>query len=206
MRTADSFWDMAAAKYVKSPIKNVPAYEKTMERTRAHLTRADKALEIGCGSGSTAMLLADRVDHITASDISAKMVGYGKANARDSQVGNIDFLHGTVFDDTFERDSFDVVMAFNLIHLMEGQDQVVARIYDLLKPGGRFISKTPCLSGRWTWRVAIRGLQLFGRAPYVAFLDPPRLEALITGAGFSIMETGDYPPNVPSRFVVAKKP
>ena len=68
------FWDKIAAKYAKSPIKNMEAYNQTMDRTKSHLAKDDSVLEVGCGTGSTALLLADSVQHITASDISANMI------------------------------------------------------------------------------------------------------------------------------------
>jgi len=58
MTHAAAFWDKRAKKYASSPIKNKQAYTETMDRTKAHLSIDDKVLEIGCGTGSTTLLLA----------------------------------------------------------------------------------------------------------------------------------------------------
>ena len=53
MRNPEKFWDKVAKKYAKSPIKNLQAYNETMERTKTHLSVGDSVLEVGCGTGST---------------------------------------------------------------------------------------------------------------------------------------------------------
>lgn len=204
MRSADSFWDATAEKYAKSPIKNMPAYIETMDRTKAYLSKDDTVLEVGCGTGSTALLLADSVAHITASDISAKMVDIGKGKARDQQVANVDFLQATVFDDRLESEAYDAVLAYNFLHLLRNPEQAVGRIRDLLKPGGVFISKTVCLAAyNPMLRLVVPLMQLVRIAPYVGFWKTSDPDKWMADAGFSIVETGEYPKS--SRFVVARK-
>ena len=98
MQTAETFWDKNAEKYSRSPVKNVPAYERTLERTRSYLSADDEVLELGCGTGSTALLLADAVKHITGSDISANMIGIARAKAQDKKTANVTFVQATVTD------------------------------------------------------------------------------------------------------------
>lgn len=42
--------------------------------------------------------------------------------------------------------TFDVVLGFNVLHLVAVRDAVLQNVCRLLKPGGLFISKTPCLA------------------------------------------------------------
>ena len=39
MITSQKFWDKVAPKYAKQPVKNVAAYEETLARVRAHLSK-----------------------------------------------------------------------------------------------------------------------------------------------------------------------
>lgn len=206
MVSAEKFWDRQAVGYAKKPIKNMQAYNETMARTRSYLSKGDNVLEIGCGSGSTALLLADNVKHITASDISSKMIEIGTNKAREQQIENATFIRGEVFDDAFAKGSFDVVLAYNLLHLMENRPAVIRRIHELLRPEGLFISKTLCFKGHMSiWRVLIPIFRLIGYAPYVGVFTIPEFEGLITDANFQIIETGLYPPSPPARFIVARK-
>lgn len=206
MRTAENFWDRAAEKYAKSPIKNMEAYNRTMERTRFHLSKGDSVLEAGCGTGSTALLLADSVKRIMASDISANMIDIAKGKAKAQQVENVSFVKATLFDDSLAEGSFDAILTFNFLHLLEDAPGAVRRIRALLKPEGLFISKTVCLAEQSRlWRVVIYVMQKLGFAPYVRFLRIHELEELIVKEGFRIVETGDYPVSPAGRFVVVRK-
>jgi len=206
MRSPAKFWDKIADKYAKKPVKDVASYNKTLDCTRKHLSEGDNVLEVGCGTGSTALLLAPSVKQITASDISSRMIEIAREKAVVRGVENVRFEQGTLFDERLEKGSFDVVLGFNFLHLLEDIPGAVRRIHELLKPGGSFISKTVCLTEQtrlWSLLVAI--LNPLGLAPPVKCLRVAELEDLITGAGFEILETGSYPPSPPSRFIVARK-
>lgn len=205
---ADSarFWDKIADKYAKKPVKDTESYDKTLDCTRKHLSASDEVLEIGCGTGSTALLLAPSAKRITGSDISPRMIEIAGEKAVNQKVENVRFERGTAFDEKLERESFDVVMAFNLIHLLDDIPGAVSRVHELLKPRGLFISKTVCLAEQsrlWAFAVAI--MKPLGFAPDVTCLKVAELEGMITGAGFEILETGLYPPSPPARFIVARK-
>ena len=206
MASTAQFWDRHADGYSKRPVKNMEAYDRTMERTRAYLQDTDKVLEIGCGTGTTALRLADAVDRITATDISGRMLEIGQRKADDQNVTNVGFQKFVLDDDTFEPGSFDVILAYNLLHLLEDTPGSLTRIRELLKPGGRFISKSICLKGQGTWmRFLIPVMQLVGMAPHVNFWTVADLEDLVRQAGFEIVETGNYPAKPPSRFIVATR-
>ena len=79
-------------------------------------------------------------------------------------------------------------------------------MHELLKPGGRFVSKTICLAEQTRlWSLVVAVMKPLGFAPAVRCLKVAELEAMITDAGFEILETGFYPTSPPSRFVIARK-
>ncbi len=206
MRSSENFWDKTAEDYAKSPIKNVPAYEEALARTKSYLSAGDKVLEVGCGTGSTALLLAGCVKHITATDISSNMIAIGWRKAQEQGVANVTFKQATPFDDIGAVGSFDVVMGFNILHLLEDTPKALSRLHDVLRPGGLFISKTVCLGEESVlWRVLVFLMQPLGFAPFVKFLKVPELEDHIAEAGFEIIETGSYPSYSRGRYIVARK-
>jgi len=205
---ADSrtFWDKAAPGYAKSPIKDEASYEKTLVRTRAHFSRDDDVLELGCGTGTTALKLADDARHILATDISAKMIEIAQAKARDQSIANVEFVTATADDRDLDGRTFDAVLAFNVLHLLDDLDATLRRIAVLVRPGGLFISKTVCLAGqRWYMKPMVSVMQAFGKAPYVRFLGLDELDQAIASAGFDIIETADDPGKLPRRFIVARR-
>lgn len=211
MRDAAAFWDKVSEKYAKAPISDEAAYELTLHKTRGYLGENDRVLEVGCGTGSTALLLAADVGEIIASDISGKMLEIGRTNAKKAAIANISFLQVDVTGDGLEAEPFDAALAFNILHLLEDAPAALSKIGSLLKPGGLFISKTVSQFGPETplkWRLLkliLPLMQMIGKAPFVNFMTVSELEALIVGAGFEIVESGNYPETHMSRYIVARK-
>ncbi|NEW06798.1 methyltransferase domain-containing protein [Paenibacillus sp. SYP-B3998] len=59
-------------------------------------------------------------------------------------MANINYAHSTIFDERYKKGSFDVILVFHVLHLLEDEHIVLQRINELLKPGGLLISATPC--------------------------------------------------------------
>jgi len=208
MPTAEMFWDKIAQNYAKRPVTDMKSYDLTMERTRAHLKPDQQALELGCGTGTTALRLADAVDHFTATDFSAQMIAIAQDKAAKQGAGNVTFRQSDIVGAAAgDSDApFDVVMAFNLLHLIEDLPEALSAVRDMVKPGGLFISKSGCLGEKGVHlRLLIWVMRMFGKAPYVASLTIPEMDDRIAGAGFRIIETRTFPGMAPSRFVVAQK-
>jgi len=207
MPTAASFWDNLAEKYAAQPIANPEAYEETLARTRALLKPSDNVLEVGAGTGTTALKLAGDVARITSSDISANMMDIAKAKAADEGVHNVRFVQATPMDAALEEDApYDAALAFNLLHLVEDVPAAVRHLHALLKPGGLFISKTPCIGQSFSiWPLVVPIMRAIGKAPYVRFLKVSELEDEFRAAGFEIIEAEAIPRGKPNHFVVARK-
>jgi ubiquinone/menaquinone biosynthesis C-methylase UbiE len=187
------FWNGASRKYAANPIADVPGYERTLERTRTHLKPSDVALEFGCGTGTTAVKLAPSVSRYVATDLAPAMIEIGRERAAEAKVGNITFEAGTPADNRWGEGEFDAVIAFNVLHLIVDRKPVLAGVRRMLKPGGRFISKTPCLSDMnllmgTMVRVVVPVMQMIGRAPAVSFFSAKEIEAEIEAAGFRFID------------------
>ncbi|KIN62430.1 Methyltransferase, UbiE/COQ5 family [Sulfitobacter noctilucicola] len=210
MKQTAEFWDKIADKYAASQIRDVEAYEYTLERTRSYLSAETRLLEIGCGTGSTALLLAEDVQAVTGSDISSQMVRIATEKAAAQDVTNVSFQVAGALDAVRGAKAYDVVTGFNVLHLTEGLDEILQTMAREMEQGSLFISKTPCLNDpsigikRFAFRALIPVMQFFRKAPFVQFLTFQELEALIIGAGLEIIETSNNP--AMSRYIVARKP
>jgi 2-polyprenyl-3-methyl-5-hydroxy-6-metoxy-1,4-benzoquinol methylase len=200
------FWDRLADRYAKKPVPDEAAYQKTLERVRAHLEPTHRVLEIGCGTGTTALGLGTAVREIVATDCSGRMIEIAREKARAGGVDNVRFSTGTLEDLELENGSFDVVTSFNLLHLISDVPATLRRVHEVLAPGGLFISKTPCIGEDGVLvRVVIPLLRILGRAPFVNFVKKDELQRQIAAAGFELIETGLYPAKSHSLFVVGRK-
>ena len=204
--TPSRFWDRRAVAYAKKPVADEDAYERTLERVRAHLTPNDRVLELGCGTGTTALRLAASAREILATDYSAEMIAIAAEKARATGGTNVRFQTCSGTDSTLGLESFDVVMAMNLLHLIDELPARLEHVRELVRPGGLFISKTPCIGEQgFALRIVIPLMRAAGLAPAVSFVTERSLTRDITNAGFEVEETGMYPLKSRSFFVVARK-
>ncbi|MCW1952286.1 MAG: class I SAM-dependent methyltransferase [Octadecabacter sp.] len=210
MKDAATFWDKVAPKYAQDPIKDMAAYEYTLERTKSYLSADDRVLEMGCGTGSTALLIAPHVREIVGTDVSPAMIEIAVAKANAAGIKNATFRTSTARDAAKGPDSVDAVFGFNLFHLVKGAEDIFVDVYKMLPKGGYFITKTPCLGDksvgfkRFLFQAMIPPMQWFGKAPYVHFFTHKEYEDALRFAGFVIVEAGNFP--AISRYVVARKP
>lgn len=202
MSRAKLFWNLMAKRYSKSPIADMKSYEKTLNDTRKYLKKGKKVLEIGCGTGTTALKLASSVSKMDATDISNNMIDITQEKAKKQKVMHVKFFQSAIFDDKLKKNSYDAILAYNLLHLMKNTDTVMKRINELLKPGGLFIQKTPCLKENgWTQVIAFF---LNPVIPLTCFTIAEFKQSMKTN-GFEMVKTYQYPENPPRLFSVAKK-
>lgn len=201
-----SFWDKAAKKYAASPVKNIPAYEATLERTRHYLRPDDHLLEVGCGTGTTALTLSAAVRRITATDLSGKMLEIAEGKRVEKSVTNVSFLQAEITKPLADA-PFDTICAFSILHLVDDLPETLAHLRQQIKPGGYFISKTACLRDMNIFiPIMIRIMKFFGKAPQVLQFDTATLEAEFRRAGFEIVETGHFGKDRYVHFIVARRP
>jgi SAM-dependent methyltransferase len=201
---AAAFWDRMARRYARMNLADPAAYEGTLARVLARLARTDRVLEIGCGTGQTAIRLAPSVAAYTAVDISTQMIAIARDRPEGRALPQLDFAVADLGG--APPGPFDAVLAFNLLHLLPDLPTGLAAIRDRMRPGGWLLSKTPCLAELSPLlRLAVPPLQLLGLAPRLTWLRREALEAAIAAAGFEVLETADLPARRAQRYVAARR-
>ena len=202
---AQSFWDRIAPKYARKPIADVPAYERKLARVASLLRPSDRVLELGCGTGSTALRLAETAQHVTATDVSGRMNEIAQAKLGPDAVQNVTFRQAGAEELTKEA-PFDAVCAFSLLHLVNDVPTTLARVHDQLRPGGLFISKTVCLrEGNVLIRALVSVLCAVGYVPRVPFLSVEDHLAQLRTAGFEIQQVEHFGSGRMNPFIVARR-
>lgn len=188
------FWDGMARKYAKSRIADQAGYERTLERTRGLLDADDRVLELGCGTGSTALRLAGGVQGYLATDLSAGMIAIARKKLSADPVPPLSFEIATAEDAMLDAGGYDAVLGFNYLHMVRDVPGTLARIHALLAPGGLFISKTPCLGDMnpFVSRVMVPALRAIGKAPHVSIFREETLCALVGAAGFDLLAVENH--------------
>jgi ubiquinone/menaquinone biosynthesis C-methylase UbiE len=204
------FWDRIARKYAADPIADMPGYEATLRRVQGLLTAEMNVLEIGCGTGSTALRLAPFTRRLLATDVSAGMIAIAREKLAAEPIPQLAFALADADAPAIGPGDYDAVLAFNLLHLVSDLDQALAQAVQALKPGGRLISKTACVAEmnpliRW---LAIPVMQAIGKAPHVLLFDADTLQAAMVRQGLVIeaVERHGTKGKDIRVFIVARKP
>ncbi|MEM7135978.1 MAG: methyltransferase domain-containing protein [Myxococcota bacterium] len=208
MTTDTLFWDNIAERYAAKPVANQAAYERKLEVTNARLTSSDVVLDIGCGTGSLALEIAPQVERVHALDFSPEMIRIGKSKAAAQKVTNITFHANTLEGvQEFAPGQFDGICAYNILHLVEDRQATLDRVFELLKPGGFFISSNPCLGESMVpYRPVLAVMRWFGKAPPVALMTREGCLEEIRDAGFVDVAATEVGAAKTVAFVVATKP
>ena len=207
--TSDArFWDRTSRKYARSVMADQAGYERTLDRTRALLGSGDRVLELGCGTGTTALRLARDVQDYLATDISAGMITIANEKHAAAPIPALVFRTATAEALNPDATQFNAVLAFNYLHLVRDLPGTLRRIHALLAAEGLFISKTPCVGDmNPLLRFALPPMRAIGMAPYAGVFRAADLSQHISAAGFDILATENHATkgNDNRPYIVARK-
>lgn len=204
------FWDRVARKYAADPIADMPGYEATLRRVQGLLTLEQAVLEIGCGTGSTALRLAPFTGRLLATDVSSHMIAIAREKLAAQPVPQLSFAVADADAPMARPGEYDAVLAFNLLHLVSDLDGALGAVVQALRPGGRLISKTACIAEMnplIPW-LAIPLMRAIGKAPDVLCFDAEALQAAMVRQGLAIevVERHGTKGKDIRVFIVARKP
>jgi len=116
------------------------ATEALTERMAALAQPSGDLLDVGCGTGGPACLLAERFD-VRVTGISTSEVGVARAEQRAGArgLGNARFEVRDAQANGFPDDSFDRVWVMESSHLMPDKAAMLREGVRVLRPGGRLV-------------------------------------------------------------------
>ena len=207
MPHSKNFWNKIAKSYDKQVIKKYnQAYKDTIELSKKYLNPGYSVLDFACGTGITTIEMSNFVKKIHAIDISDKMIAVARKKADDQNIHNIDFRVSDLFDQQLDNVKFDVILAFNILYLVEDIDKTIERIHKLMNPSGVFISATDCLGEKRSFlsfaNMLFSKMCIFPSSQQYSLKE---LEKIIDRNGFELVETKILYPNPPNYFIAAKK-
>jgi ubiquinone/menaquinone biosynthesis C-methylase UbiE len=212
MNKAQEFWDKQAKKFNDSEKQFEQASRELIARTREYLKANDNVLDFGCATGTKTLELADGVKHIHGLDFSAVMISEAIEKKNRVNITNVSFSQGTIFNDDLEKASFDKIIAYSIIHLLEDSEKVIQRIHELLKPGGLLISETACFKDKMEFKTRLEFTTYFfmrrlGIFPlHLNMFKTSDIEQLINRQNFNIIKADKLFFNgMTISFIVAEK-
>jgi ubiquinone/menaquinone biosynthesis C-methylase UbiE len=205
-----AFWNRIARKYAADPIADMAGYEATLRRVQGLLSAEHDVLEIGCGTGTTALRLALSTRHMLATDVSAGMIAIAREKLAAEPVPQLSFAVADADAPVFGQGAYDVALAFNLLHLVSDLDRALELAVQALRPGGLLISKPPCIAemNPLIPYLALPLMRAIGKAPQVLCFNEKGLRSAIVRQGLEIeaVERHGTRGKDIRVFIVARKP
>lgn len=146
-----SFWDERAKLKNKAGTNDLIAKQIEMDAIIKYIKDGMRILDIGCGSGNTAVEIAKHCDSdITGFDFSEEMIKEANLLAKETKTkGMVSFFQGNVLEMP-EVTDFDIIYTERvLINLNDWNEQknAIVNIMEKLKPGGKYIMCENCIEG-----------------------------------------------------------
>jgi 2-polyprenyl-3-methyl-5-hydroxy-6-metoxy-1,4-benzoquinol methylase len=207
---SESMWDKLANNWDTPGVSLGENDLKIIEKAKKYLNSSSIVLDYGCATGSIAIEIAGMVKEVHGIDISSNMIGIAVKKSGDCKIANVNFMKATIFDERLNQESYDLILSLSILHLVYDLPQVMHRIHQLLKPGGVFISATPCL-GENTFSSRLTGIPLLLLSkirilPHINFFSASKLAALITDGNLEIIENESiFINHVTDCFIIARK-
>jgi SAM-dependent methyltransferase len=106
------------------------------------ISPTDRVLDVGCGSGSMARLIARSFPQaeVTGVDVRDQYIDFARARAQQENVHNVTFRSGDVFSLPFPDSTFDVVWTKYILQWLKDPKSALAEIKRVTKPGGYVVS------------------------------------------------------------------
>ena len=159
--------------------------------------RDERILDVGCGSGQTALQLGQAVGQrgvVVGLDVSRPLLDVARRRAAESGVASVSFVEADAQTYAFAPASFDAVFSRFGVMFFADPPAAFANIRRALKPGGRLVFvcwRTPAENMFLVLPYAAAASQLPPAPPPTpgapgpfAFADAERVRGILSSAGF----------------------
>ena len=135
------FWDSVAGVYdLFVNVVNRRTHVALRKIVAGLIQPADRVLECACGTGLLTEVIAQKCSRVTATDFAPKMLAKARKNC--AAFGNIAFEQADITALDYPDDSFDAVVAGNVIHLLDEPVKALKELDRVCRPGGRLVIPT----------------------------------------------------------------
>lgn len=162
---------------------------------RHGLSKAHRALEVGCGHGIRTRLMAKHFPNVEVIGVDRSLELLGT----ESSVKNLSFIHADLYDLPFCDESFDFIYARLVFMHLSDPKQAIKNLKRLLSPGGKILiedADRDCMffepapkSFTDFWKKVQDGQRRLGGDPNIG----RKLASLLKSAGFQNVQTEVQP-------------
>lgn len=153
----------------------------------------ERALDMGCGAGHTALALAQHVAAVTAVDLSDAMLAQGRRLADERGLANITFLRGDVERLELPDAAFDIVTSRYSAHHYPRPLAALREAARVLRPGGALLLVDVVAPEEPAADTLLNAIELLRDPSHVRDHSASQWQALIAAAGLASELLGTWP-------------
>ena len=99
-------------------------------------------LEVAAGTGLLTAAIAPRVGTVVATDLADNMLAILRDRMKRAGISNVETARRDIYALGYPPDSFDAVVAGNVLHLVPDLDGALDALCRVLRPGGKLLAPT----------------------------------------------------------------
>ena len=165
---------------------------------RLALSPGSKVLDVGCGSGASAIPAAQSVGpdgHVVGVDLAERLLAMARAKAAKQKLRNIEFREGDMEMLGFSDGAFDAVVCVFAIFFVPDMAKQIRELWRMVRPGGKLAITTwgPRMfePGSTAWWAAVKRFRPDLHSafnPWERIITPEAVGQLLTDAGIREMD------------------
>jgi ubiquinone/menaquinone biosynthesis C-methylase UbiE len=203
-------WQKSAKYYDKQVKVYDNAYKLTIQNTLKFINQEYSVLDFACGTGIVSIEIAKEAKKVVAVDISDKMIDVAKNKLYQKKLDNLEFKVVDGYNLDYPNNSFNVVLLYNVLHVVQEPQTVLREIKRLLKPDGILLTATDCYAEPTTFGVRLRlsiqkFIHMLGVIPILSYYKKSEIDNLLLKEGFEIIERDILHKNPVNYYIAVKK-
>lgn len=155
------FWNKISPVYdLFENVYNRKVYKGTGIKVTEFIDKNDSVLECACGTGAITEEIAKKCRQVLATDFAEGMLK--RASKKCRKYANTSFRQEDITDIKCEDESFDKVVAGNVIHLLPEPEKALDELLRVVRPGGKVIIPTYINMARDSSGFAVKFIEKLG--------------------------------------------
>ena len=155
------FWDKISPLYdLFENAYNHKVYANTGKKVAEFIESEDEVLECACGTGAISVYIAGKCKSLIATDFAEGMLK--RAAKKCSKYSNVTIKQADITNLEYEDESFNKVVAGNVIHLLPDPEKALKELERVVKPGGQIIIPTYINDSKKSAGIAVKFVGMLG--------------------------------------------
>ena len=143
-------------------------------------------LDVACGPGILSAAIAKSAREVVAFDLTPEMLKKAAQRCKEAGLANVSFREGNAAELPFADAAFDAVVTRLSVHHFDQPGRVMAEIFRVLRPGGRFVVADVISSEQPAESELQNAIEILRDPSHVRMLPGSELSSLVRSAGLAI--------------------